>query len=803
MRIKPGLIVAWLALSLGVLLVGSADAHALLVRSDPAANAELLQAPATIELWFSEPLESGFSSARVLDASGQEMPVGAASVDAADLHHLSLPVNELAPGIYTVAWKTLSSADGHEWYGSFPFTVLNPDGSRPGGTAVDLGLETRSELPLPAQTAARWLSLLGGIVFLGAPLFFKVTMRSGENAEIEARLSTLVVKSVGVAVLLVLAGSALQIAFQAGRLEDIALLPRLIYGTRLGALALARQLLMVSGLLSVLVLTRREQHRLIFGAAVVYESVLLLLVVLAGLQGEATIAAIALIVTTAALAFIWRARRTTSPTPPWGMVLALGAIALLTFSVGSHASAAPGSVWAILIDYVHLLAAAAWIGGLLLLPILIAQLRRSGEPIDRAALWAIGRCYSYLASCAVFVLIVTGVFNSLIQLPNLNSLFTSTYGRVLLIKLLIITGLLALAFFNNRLVHRKADRPANLTRFNRQVALESIGGLILMLIVAVFVQTQPPRDAALNGNSAFVPELPFNDITQVDDLYAHVQVSPNRAGENRFWVHLYRADGTGIGEVQLVRLLFDYREAELGQASADLKSLGQDVFALDGAYLNQAGAWGLSIYVRRRGVDDAIGQLRLTVPASTTAATASDPWQNPLPSFPTDGLLAVIMITLGVIPFLWYRLLRQSRPDLFWVFLLIGGVFIVVGGIAGAAPISNWLTQFSASVEAKANANPIPATADSILAGSLIYQQHCATCHGPTGAGNGPQAAALNSKPADLRVHLAPGLHSDEQIFAWLTNGISNTAMPAFGDTLSEEQRWQVINYIRTFAIGQ
>ena len=214
------------------------------------------------------------------------------------------------------------------------------------------------------------------------------------------------------------------------------------------------------------------------------------------------------------------------------------------------------------------------------------------------------------------------------------------------------------------------------------------------------MQTQPPRDAALN-NSAFVPDLPFNDITQVDDLYAHVQVSPDRAGENRFWVHLYRADGTAIGEVQLVRLLFNYRDAELGQASADLKPLGQDVFALDGAYLNQAGAWDLSIYVRRRGADDAIGQLRLTVPASTRAATASDPWQNPIPSFPADGLLAVIMITLGVIPFLWYRLLRQTRPDLFWVLLLIGGVFIAIGGTAGAAPISNWLTQFSAPVKAQ------------------------------------------------------------------------------------------------------
>jgi copper transport protein len=803
MKTKRGLIAVWLVLSLSVMLAGTADAHALLVRSEPAANAELLQSPTAIELWFSEALEPGFSSARVLDAAGQELAAGTATVAAADPHHLSLPVNKLAPGIYTVAWKTLSRVDGHEWYGSFPFTVLNPDGSRPGGTATDLGLATRSELPMPAQAVARWLALLGGIVFLGAPLFYKATIRPGEDADIAARLSALVVKSIGAAVLLVIAGSWLQIAFQAGQLENLALLPRLIYGTRLGALAVARQALMVGGLLSVLVFTRHRYQRLILGAAVVYEGALLLLVVLAGLQGEAGIAVLALIVSAVALALTLRAQRTAPASQPWGIVLALGAMALLTFSAGSHAGAAPGSGWAILGDYVHLLAAAAWIGGLLQLPILVRQLRRSGAPINRNALWAIIRRYSYLASFAVFVLITTGVFNSLIQLPNLASLFNTTYGRVLLIKLAIIAVLLGIALLSNRLVHGKANQTPDLARFNRQVALESIGGVLLMLVVAVFVQTQPPRDAALNA-TAYVPELPFNDITPVDDLYAHVQVSPNRAGENRFWVHLYRADGTAIGDVQLVRLIFNYLDAELGQATADLKPLGQDMFALDGAYVNQAGAWDLSIYVRRRGVDDALGQLRLTVPASTPATmTASDPWQNPISALPTDGLLAVVMITLGVIPFLWYRLARQAWPDLFWIPLVIGGVLIVAGGVTGMSPVANWLAQFSAPPETKVSANPIPATADSIELGSLIYQQHCAACHGPTGAGNGPQAAALNPKPANLRVHLAPGLHSDAQIFAWLTNGLPNTAMPAFGDTLSEDQRWQVINYIRTFAIRQ
>ena len=74
-----------------------------------------------------------------------------------------------------------------------------------------------------------------------------------------------------------------------------------------------------------------------------------------------------------------------------------------------------------------------------------------------------------------------------------------------------------------------------------------------------------------------------------------------------------------------MQLIFNSRDAELGQATADLKPLGQNVFVLDGAY-NQTGAWDLSIYVRRRGMDDALGQLRLTVLASTPTSTiAVDP----------------------------------------------------------------------------------------------------------------------------------------------------------------------------------
>jgi hypothetical protein len=57
----------------------------------------------------------------------------------------------------------------------------------------------------------------------------------------------------------------------------------------------------------------------------------------------------------------------------------------------------------------------------------------------------------------------------------------------------------------------------------------------------------------------------------------------------------------------------------------------------------------------------------------------------------------------------------------------------------------------------------------------------------------------MNPRPADFRVHMAAG-HTDGELFYWVSEGLRGTAMPAFRDLLSEEERWHVINFIRTFA---
>lgn len=94
--------------------------------------------------------------------------------------------------------------------------------------------------------------------------------------------------------------------------------------------------------------------------------------------------------------------------------------------------------------------------------------------------------------------------------------------------------------------------------------------------------------------------------------------------------------------------------------------------------------------------------------------------------------------------------------------------------------------------------NPVPATAESIASGSSVYQANCVICHGADARGDGPMAQTLNPPPSDLTVHITQ--HPDADLFDFVSNGIQGSAMPAFKDRLSEEERWNVLNYLKSVA---
>ena len=100
---------------------------------------------------------------------------------------------------------------------------------------------------------------------------------------------------------------------------------------------------------------------------------------------------------------------------------------------------------------------------------------------------------------------------------------------------------------------------------------------------------------------------------------------------------------------------------------------------------------------------------------------------------------------------------------------------------------------WKAPKEASERQNPVPKGQDSIERGEVLYRKYCASCHGKSGQGDGPLAHNLKPKPADLVERAA---HHSNGDFAWkITNG--RGAMPAFKDQMSEDEIWDLTNFIK------
>lgn len=93
--------------------------------------------------------------------------------------------------------------------------------------------------------------------------------------------------------------------------------------------------------------------------------------------------------------------------------------------------------------------------------------------------------------------------------------------------------------------------------------------------------------------------------------------------------------------------------------------------------------------------------------------------------------------------------------------------------------------------------NPIEATDRSIARGAELFQATCAVCHGTTGHGDGVGAAGLDPKPANLSEDHVQG-NPDGALFYTISKGVPGTAMVAWESQISEEDRWNLVNFVRT-----
>jgi mono/diheme cytochrome c family protein len=139
----------------------------------------------------------------------------------------------------------------------------------------------------------------------------------------------------------------------------------------------------------------------------------------------------------------------------------------------------------------------------------------------------------------------------------------------------------------------------------------------------------------------------------------------------------------------------------------------------------------------------------------------------------------------------------QPTPKTIGLGLGLGLCLALPFALSAHGPMSGW----RAPPEAQKVKNPVRATPESITAGKKIFATVCFTCHGEKGDGKGPAGAMLNPPPANFTDAKMMAEMTDGEFFWRISTG--KGAMPSYEKQYSEADRWNLVNYLRTFASAQ
>ncbi len=554
-------------------------AHANLVRADPESNANLAQAPIRVQLWLSERPELSLTQVQVFDAQRRDVEQGSPQAVAGDPLSLTEQLQPSLPqGVYTVSWKTTSAVDGHVTAGAFAFGI----GVAP--SATDQAALARVAVQPPPSLVSvliRWLEYLSGVGLLGLVLFgvlIGVPEAAGGDAwqEFKQRLHRAATTLAGLLVASTFAGVLDQARLSSGSASPATLQATL--GTALGENLAGRLVLALLVLAMVLfwpaslTLSGANPHRSLGAAAA-------------------------------------RELRLASGRSYVGQtMLALVVLAeLLLFAMSSHAQAVPNAPeLALMNDWLHLCVAGVWVGGLIALAVAVvpafgSRVRPSagldGADFQRNQLFGpVMTGFSRGALVSAAGLVVTGFYQALVHVGNVDNALATDYGRTLIAKSAVFALALLLAAFHRwqllPLLRDPAKAVATRGRriFSRTLPLEA-ALVVAVLALTGLLTSLPP------ANSGGSPDA---QIRNVGDTRVVFDVVPLRVGPNLFQVTLDQR-GKPVDDAQKVELQLTMLDMDMGQSVIDLQPKGDGVYAAEGDTMSMSGRWQIDLLLRLPG----------------------------------------------------------------------------------------------------------------------------------------------------------------------------------------------------------
>ena len=535
-----------------LLAASSVAAHALLVESTPADGAVLDVAPPVAVLRFSETIDPNSVVLQLFDEGGTEIALAQPVMRDDWTCEVALP-QILRPGSYTLLYQLTSLVDGHTSIGSISFSVGT--GQQP--TINEITPPPAVPDVAPMGVVGRSIELLGGLAAFGGLIWLMVLVLPllQRNPAVGVRVLKWTVWGIQWGLLGVMAGAALvllQRLLDQGGINSDTFAQAL--QRRWGVLALVR-ILGASTLMPLIFLARQSRFAAIFAA-----------VLLSGI--------------------------------------------MLTWSLTGHAATVAEPLFPVFADWMHALMAAVWLGGVVGLATVVVGLRTQPD-LRRAALRYLVPRFSPIALGTIALVLVTGTFRAFEHLTTWSDLWLTDYGRVLLIKLALLSGALVLGLVHWRktgprleTLSTTADDPLYRS-FGRSVGWESIFAMAVVLVTGMLVQTPHPVASIAAPTLAPQPTptpQPTTLNTTTDDIKIQLELDDTRPGLRTFTATI--SDSAGIVQADRVRLSFESQALETGRGLLILEPQADGSFQGSSRDISLVGPWKIELQVRRVNLPD-------------------------------------------------------------------------------------------------------------------------------------------------------------------------------------------------------
>ncbi len=475
-RSLPRLVVLALAvLSFAAVAVGlnpePVAAHNTLLSSDPADGASLSTAPTQITWQFDNSVPLDTMTATLIDATGVRSELLGSTHGSAGDTEVITPLPSLQPGPVSIRWR-LVGPDGHPITGKVDFTL-------------DTG-PTTTPTPTPTTTTAT-ATITDTPVTTAPSTDVTAVIDDDSGASSTPSAVRWVLRYGSYLAIMATVGILLTSAYVWAGVGQQPLLRRI----------LSYSLLVTAGLafLQVLVIASDVSGDAAWSSFGSID---------AAMTTDAGMALMVRIVIALAMWIVLFQQRIDHPDVYWTAVTLPGLALLGTWAFAGHSRSMRWPTLGVLTDVAHHAAAAAWIGGLAIIGLIVIP-KTAPDVLIPAV-----RNFSRVAAISVAVLVVTGIVQSVRLVGNPANLLDAGHGRLLVVKLVIVAGMLGLARLNRRRVDAQLDDPATLPRHLgtlRQAVLGEFAiGLVIVGITAAMVVSPPAVGSTEAGASDAAPD---------------------------------------------------------------------------------------------------------------------------------------------------------------------------------------------------------------------------------------------------------------------------------------------------------